>query len=151
MKIQTPLGTIEIYIDGVALNYSSVELAPDARWAVDGRFCIRVPKPNDGQPHTVSCRLNALCDFEINLSTGECLEIAEITHRAVQVNVGIALNEGIEEPCLDYSSELLGDGIAYVISPETQTKVFVFGVAWINDRTAENENNVWFSCDPTMM
>ena len=53
----TPLGDIEICIDGKTIKYTAQnmgvmdKLCPD----VDGRFCIKVEFVPDGERHAISC------------------------------------------------------------------------------------------------
>lgn len=151
MKIQTPLGCVDIQIDNISVNYNYTELKADKRWIVDGIYRIQVPNPMDNQAHTIACRINIPSTAEISSSSGECLETIRFNCGNIQVDIGIEAEEGYNDNNYDYGGEHLKDGIAYIIKPETKTESFVFGIAWLNHYNKENENNTWFSCDPTIL
>ncbi len=50
----------------------------------------------------------------------------------------------------DYDTEYLEDGVRYVINEDTKTDRYVFGVAWIENVTDDNDVQTWFGADPTM-
>ena len=49
------------------------------------------------------------------------------------------------------NNEYQDDGVDYVILGVTNTQIFTFGVAWINNCTENNEVQTWFGADPTIM
>ena len=53
----TPLGDIEICIDGKTIKYTAQKMGVMDRLCldVDGRFCIKVEFVPDGERHTISC------------------------------------------------------------------------------------------------
>ena len=58
----------------------------------------------------------------------------------------------------DYSAEYLNNGMSFLISSDTKTERYVFGIAWINDvgwdepieKNNYRENETWFGADPTL-
>lgn len=42
------------------------------------------------------------------------------------------------------------DGVLYQIMRDTKTTKFVFGIAWIDNVTAENDVQTWYGADPTL-
>ena len=51
----------------------------------------------------------------------------------------------------DYDNEYMGDGVSYLIMKETKTTKYVFGIAWIDNVTRENDVQTWFGADPTFI
>ena len=51
----------------------------------------------------------------------------------------------------DYEAVHLQDGMQFRVFPQTKTKYFVFGIAWVDDCNDENELHTWFGADPTLM
>ena len=50
----------------------------------------------------------------------------------------------------DDDNDYMEDGVSYLILEETKTTRYVFGVAWIENVTAENEVQTWFGADQTL-
>lgn len=50
----------------------------------------------------------------------------------------------------DYDTEYLDDGVQYVIVENTNATTYVFGIAWIENVTDDNEVQTWFGADPTL-
>ena len=50
----------------------------------------------------------------------------------------------------DYDNDYMEDGVSYLILKETKTTKYVFGVAWIEKVTTENDVQTWFGADPTL-
>lgn len=50
----------------------------------------------------------------------------------------------------DYDNEYMEDSVAYLIMKETRTMKYVFGIAWIDNVTVENDWKTWWGADPTL-
>lgn len=50
----------------------------------------------------------------------------------------------------DYDNDYMEDGVLYQIMRDTKTTKFVFGIAWIDNVTAENDVQTWYGADPTL-
>ena len=63
----TPLGDIEICIDGKTIKYTAQNMGVMDRLCldVDGRFCIKVEFVPDGERHTISCIIKSHIPSEI--------------------------------------------------------------------------------------
>ncbi len=46
-------------------------------------------------------------------------------------------------------TEYLNNGVNYIIIGNTKTTTYVFGIAWIENVTEENDIQTWFGADPT--
>ena len=42
------------------------------------------------------------------------------------------------------------DGVLYLVMKETRTTTYVFGIAWIESVTTENDVQTWYGADPTL-
>lgn len=50
----------------------------------------------------------------------------------------------------DYDNGYMENGVSYLIKEETKTTKYVFGVAWIENATTENDVQTWYGADPTL-
>lgn len=155
----TPLGDIEICIDGKSIKYTAQNmgvmdrLCPD----VDGRFCIKVEFVPDGERHTISCRIKDHTPSDRDgIESGERLELKSFYKGRSKLSIGM---EGETGYCADgirafdtydYDTEYLDDGVQYVIVENTNATTYVFGIAWIENVTDDNEVQTWFGADPTL-
>ena len=59
--------------------------------------------------------------------------------------------DGICAPDIyDYDNEYMEDGVLYLVMKETKTTKYVFGIAWIESVTTENDVQTWYGADPTL-
>lgn len=49
-----------------------------------------------------------------------------------------------------YRNEYMEDGVLYLVMKETKTIKYVFGIAWIENVTTENDVQTWYGADPTL-
>lgn len=160
-KISTPVGTIEIMIDGKALEYdyeklNNGNLFPDFA----ARYKIKVSKEPDGTEHEIKCVISGLKNMEYisDIESGECLECQSFYIENCKISVGIESDAGylengfrITDMGYDYDSCYIKAGISYCTLSFTTTKNFVFGVCWMENYTKENEHQTWFGAAPTIM
>ena len=157
--LTTPLGDIEIYIDNKKARYTirnigvSEGLCPD----IGGRFCIEVLCKPDGKQHTITCRIMNYTPSEHDgIESGERLELKSFYKGKIKLSIGMEGDEGYYpdgtrvSDIYDYDNEYLKDGVSYLIMEHTKTTKYVFGVAWIENVTTENEVQTWYGADPTL-
>ncbi len=144
--MQTPLGQLEVKIDDTVLDctWSAVptdRACPD----LDGRYAIVVPFSPDGKAHILSCRIREISGVEEAFpEPGEDLAMLSF------YKGGVKLSIGMEEAENDYDTAYLTDGVQYCLLPTTKTTKFLFGIAWLNAVTEENDIQTWFGADPTL-
>ena len=152
--IRTPLGNLEIQIDGKSIKYQAV-LMPIERplSGLVGRYKITVAFQPDGKSHTIACKIKdympSLLDEE---EGGENLECKSFYHSGTKLSLGMkgdmCFLNGQRMSDYDYDNELLLDGVQYQILPSTQTDVYHFGVAWITGCTKDTAIQTWLGADP---
>jgi len=151
--LKTPLGEIEIRIDDAAIEYTAVREKTGSPWdeELDGRYFITVNIPEDGNKHYISCIIKDYDgsdeDYE---DTGERLELKNFIKNGAKLSIGTEGDSSFprEYQEYDYNIEYLNNGMAYITGRETKTTRFVFGIAWINNPTAENDAYTWYGADP---
>ena len=157
--LTTPLGDIEIYIDDKKIEYvernirKPDKLCPD----VDGRYCIEVNFLPDGKSHVISCKIkDYISSKEDGIESGEQLELKSFYRHNTKLSIGMEGEAGCypdgtrASDVYDYDNDYMDDGVSYLILEETKTTRYVFGVAWIENVTAENDVQTWFGADPTL-
>lgn len=95
------------------------------------RIADRAPSKNDG------------------IESGENLELKSFYNEKAKLSIGTIGDIGCST--FDYENEYLDDGVAYLVLQKTKTEKFVFGVAWLNNCTEENDVQTWFGADPMGM
>lgn len=50
----------------------------------------------------------------------------------------------------DYDNGYMEESVLYLVMKETKTTMYVFGIAWIDNVTAENDVQTWYGADPTL-
>lgn len=151
MGLVTPLGKLHVTIDGMLVDcvYQLVEKTSTCS-DIDGRYAIIVPFAPNGDCHTIACQIeNYSASLNDGIESGEYLELKSFYKENVKLSIGMIGDSGLST--FDYENEYLDDGVAYLILPKTKTEKFVFGVAWLNNCTEENEVQTWFGADPMGM
>ena len=131
-----------ICVDGNPTEYAYQEKQPDPRWYVDGRYQICVSLPEDGLCHTVACLVECPLGTNVEHDSGEGVEMVCFSQEPLKMEIGILESND------DHGTEYLPNGIAYTV--HSNTRELIFGVAWLCQVNRENENQTWFSCDPTL-
>ena len=157
--LTTPLGDIEIYIDNEKVEYAvknigaSERLCPDVR----GRFYIEISYEPDGKQHTISCKIKKYhASSRDEIEPGECLELKSFYRENTKLSIGMEGEAGYYSDgtratnTYDYDNDYMEDGVLYQIMRDTKTTKFVFGIAWIDNVTAENDVQTWYGADPTL-
>lgn len=146
--LNTPLGEIEIYIDGIAVAYKEHPLSFDRTCPdLSGRYKIVIDFVPDGAQHCIACLIKPHIPSDRDcVESGERLECKGFYSETAKVSIGM---EGDIE--YDYDNGYLDNGVQYVILPLTKTQRYVFGIAWIENFDEAREVQTWFGADPTMM
>ena len=168
MELVTPLGRIQVLLDGDPIPCSIIRLDPLENLCPDiaARYKIEVDYTPDGKEHLISCCLYPTAIIKDDNETGERLECHAYYSEDELTKVSIGLeaesdylydNNGrlTRYSEYDYDGEFIAeDGMfynSYVILPFTKTTHYVFGVAWIFNCTNERDIQTWFGADPTIM
>ena len=161
-KLATPFGDIDIQIDGKSVPYTAVSrnlitaVCPDLL----GRYQIEISFQPDGKEHEISCTFQAYEPYNKTGESGERLECQSFYNdRRYKMSIGLKGEaEHFPDNLYDYNADYLENGMAYLISAETKTNLYVFGIAWIDDvgwdDPVDDEHNrdvqTWFGADPTL-
>lgn len=158
MKLVTPLGEIDILIDGRETEYDFHIVDVDSSCKdVDGRYTIQILFDPDGRCHRISCKIRDYIPSEMDdIESGENLELKSFYKGGAKLSIGTEGDSGYingerVSTTYDYDNEYQDDGVDYVILGATKTQIYTFGVAWVNNYTENNEVQTWFGADPTIM
>lgn len=159
-KLITPLGSVTIYDNDVEIEYNAIKLDNNIRLLseINGRYKIVVEYESDNLSHLICC---VICDMDCSQTksypeSGERLECQAFYKDKIKLSIGIEcdtgyLNTGERIGSYDYDSIYLDNGIGYSILPTTKSHKLIFGIAWINECTDENDVQTWFGADPTYL
>lgn len=114
--ITTPLGNIEIYIDGKLIDYqeqnigASKSICPD----ITGRFCIEIDYEPDRKQHVISCKIKGYTiSNKDEIESGEKLELKSFYKKNIKLSIGMEGEAGYysdggkESAIYDYDNEYL--------------------------------------------
>ncbi|MBD5527116.1 MAG: hypothetical protein HDR02_01715 [Lachnospiraceae bacterium] len=153
--LNTPLGEIEIYIDGRAVAYEEYPLSYDETCPdLSGRYRINIDFVPDGASHSIACLIKGHISNDSDcVESGERLECKGFYSGTVKVSIGMEGDRGCggrkSVSGYDYENEYLDNGVEYVILPFTKTRRYVFGIAWIEGAEGERDVQTWFGADVT--
>lgn len=159
-KLITSLGTVSIYKDDFQIEYNAIKLDNDLAVFpdIDGRYKIAVEYESDNLPHLICCVIDDIdCSkVKCNQESGERLECQAFYQDKIKLSIGIECDIGYFDRgerigSYDYDSIYLDNGIGYNILSTTKSHKLIFGIAWINECTDENEVQTWYGADPTNM
>ena len=157
--LTTPLGDIEIYIDNEKVEYAVKNIGETERLCrnVRRRICIEISYEPDGKQHTISCKIKKYhASSRDEIEPGECLELKSFYRENTKLSIGMEGEAGYYSDgtratnTYDYDNDYMEDGVLYQIMRDTKTTKFVFGIAWIDNVTAENDVQTWYGADPTL-
>lgn len=159
--LKTPLGEIQIFIDSNAVDYNFQKLNNSTECQnIDGRYKIEVNYTPDGNQHKIICCIKDYnSSYMDGIESGERLELKSFYRNNTKLSIGMEGDRGcctnkhqvFNEYGYDYDNEYLNNGVCYLIYEKTKTDKYIFGIAWINNYTDENEVQTWFGADPTLM
>ncbi|RGV96936.1 hypothetical protein DWV97_06135 [Ruminococcus sp. AF14-10] len=156
--LSTPLGDIEIYIDNEKVEYTVKNIGASERLCPDisGRFGIEILYEPDGKQHTISCRIKKYhASSRDEIEPGERLELKSFYRENTKLSIGMEGDAGYysdgtrDSDVYDYDNDYMEDGVSYLIMEDTKTTKYVFGIAWIDNVTVENDVQTWYGADPT--
>ncbi len=158
MKLLTPIGEINILIDGIKIEYDYKKIDADACCKdINGRYAIIIPFMPDGNRHRITCKIDGYMPNEMdNIEPGENLELKSFYDGDIKLSIGMEGESGYIDgkridTSYDYDNEYMDDGVEYVILNSTKTSNYLFGIAWIINYNENNEVQTWFGADPTIM
>ena len=152
--VRTPLGDLEIQIDGKSIKYRATLMPIEGAFSeLAGRYKIAVSFQPDGKSHTIACKIKDYTPSPLDEEEGgENLECKSFYHGSTKLSLGMegdmCFLGGQRMSDYDYDNELLPDGVQYQILPSTQTTVYCFGVAWITECTKDTAIQTWLGADP---
>ncbi len=140
MRLQTPLGRVQVLIDGKEIDYSYEKLAILENCSdVKGRYRIRINFVPDGNAHTISCVLPEMVDYKSSCSSDDAVQQISFHNKekwALEMGVFGDVygfdNRSAYNEAQDYDVAYLGRGLCYLILTETATQVYDFILAWID-------------------
>lgn len=168
MDIETPLGKIDILIDGIPVESKISRLNPLAALCpdIEGRYKIEVEFIPDGKEHIITCRLTPILPVQGYSESGENLECYAYYNNdeSIKVSIGLEgdtgygyekgrfmrLNETYDYDC-EFNKVNSEFHNSYYILTNTKTTYYVFGVAWILECNEQNDVQTWFGADPIIM
>lgn len=131
---------------------ASERLCPD----ISGRFGIEILYEPDGKQHTISCRIKKYhASSRDEIEPGERLELKSFYRENTKLSIGMEGDAGYysdgtrDSDVYDYDNDYMEDGVSYLIMEDTKTTKYVFGIAWIDNVTVENDVQTWYGADPT--
>lgn len=155
MKLATPFGEIEIFIDNKEVEYDYIKIENDKTCEnLNGRYLITIFFNPDRLEHKITCRIkNYKPSINDDIETGENLELKSFYSDNIKLSIGMVGNVRDERICsiFNYDNNYLEDGVEYIIFKTTNTNKYYFGIAWIENYTNENEVQTWYGADPTII
>lgn len=149
--LATPFGKINILLDGIPVLYIENKAADDRHTSqVDGAYLLRYEYKADGMAHRLCCVLSG--DIESSsFEGGERLEMTSMYCGNGKLSIGVEGDFCVPKTfAYDYDGSNLHNGIELLLFAETRSQSVVFGVAWLNRVTKENDIETWFAADPTI-
>lgn len=131
-KLSTPLGNIDIKIDGQSVPYDYSETG--SIWGYEFRYYIGIEYVPDGKAHTISCTLESDQLLKSGPNSGERFACIEIEDHGIEVSIALEGEtdyiDGHRYSQYDYDDVYLENGLAFGIFPDTETSEYLFGVDW---------------------
>lgn len=157
-RIDTPLGPIELWLDGSPCAHDGTwEVFGCSDYAkshpVDGNMRIAYWHEPDDADHVLECRLEPVHACSGCGAPGERLEATEIRDGRSELVIAVEYDcgeyaQGHGEHEYDYRA--FADGLTATVNLPADAKAqwIVFGVSWVNEATEDNEANPWLLGDP---
>jgi hypothetical protein len=147
--LKTPIGFIDILINGKSNDYESIELAnKEKNFSVDGRYKVIVDIPiNQDQGVVIECKL---VEFTGDNAMG-CIESGERLALISFYRDNIKLSIGVEDEISNAMCCYIDYGVKVILSEEVHLQQVIFGIAWVSMNDREKEDiYTWFAADPTL-
>lgn len=139
-KVVTPLGEIDIKLDGNPISYEVKQLEEDDwHMPIGGRYQIYIDFTPDGKRHELSCTINNKDLGQGYYNSTE--RIAEIDFYTPGEEIVVMISLEGETDCYDdgyiysqydYYELYLEDGLAFEILPDTKTSEYIFYIGWMD-------------------
>ncbi|MDD3403593.1 MAG: hypothetical protein PHQ72_09590 [Hespellia sp.] len=157
--LETPLGNIELLIDGKPVEYNAVPVGLDKLCLnLMGRFRITISFRPDGKKHEILCRIKDYISTRYDgIESGERLELKSFYKDCYKLSISAEGDSGYYpngtrvSDYYDYDNEYYNDGVSYLILESTSTSNYRFGIAWIKNYNDANEVQTWYGADTTLM
>jgi len=142
--LETPLGKVNIVVDGVAIHYEAKPFdfrkSPVKDRPIAGCYRIHISAENH---RSIQCVLELENEkVEVSSSSGECYVCKEFEYGTTMLAIGA------EDENPAFELERLENGMEYCINSPVEE--VVFGIAWATDYEGTNDVRVWFAADPTI-
>lgn len=151
--LDTPFGTVEMFMDGRQVQPDIIRVPGEPHWPdVDGAFHLRYAYHADGASHELTCLFSGNFQ-EGDVESGERLEMRSLHCGEGKLSIGVEGEFGLEGFCeygFDFNGEYLPNGLKIKIMPDTKSREFVFGVAWLKRCTEDNDVQTWYMADPAL-
>lgn len=150
--LSTPLGNLNIYLDGKKVPFDLQRKANDEKYFpdIDACYLLEWEYHSDFKEHKVQCVIENP-NIEAESETGAELEAVAIYSGALKLTMGLTGDFGWppeSDDDFDFSGSFLRNGIEVDILKTTKTQTLMFGVAWIDGYTDDNDVQTWFAADP---
>ena len=148
-KLITPLGELEVLVDGKPYPYTAIPYTytkpPVEDQPIDGCFRLFIPVTNCSE---IICRLNSSVDgIEEGIEAGgEGFECNSFQKNNVELVLGMEDDYSAQFP--RFVSERIFNGVKY--SNFNECDEVVFGIAWTNDYFGDDDCRCWYAADPTL-
>lgn len=137
----TPLGDINILIDGIKINYEATKLKNiNKLWSdINERYLLKYYVNEKKDNYNIQCIISGL-EIVGEPESGENLEAISFYKDDLKLTIGINTD------FLEEDGRLLDDGL------EVNThRILKIGVCWLCPFTPNNEIQTWYGADPIYM
>jgi hypothetical protein len=145
--LKTPFGNIKIKIENNEAKYIIYELIGiyDTLFDVDARYklLLETSAYKNCNNIVIECLIDGLRCDDINIETGEDLELISFYINNTKLSIGI---ESIENINYIYTK----NGIKFECCNENIKSQFIFGVAWKVINSENEDVFTWFAADPNL-
>lgn len=147
--IKTPIGIINILVNGEKSNYELRELTKVGKnFLVDERFEVIVDIPQNANKDTmIECKIT---DSYVN----NIKRIVESGEQLVLISLysdNLKLSIGTEDKTPNIFYTYTNYGLSITVPKDTNMQRIVFRIAWINMHNKAMEDiYTWFAADPTL-
>lgn len=147
--IQTPIGSIHIFVNGEKSNYQLRGLTKTGKnFSVDERFEVIVDiSQKADKDMTIECKItgsDVSCMKKV-IESGERLALISFYHDPFKLSIGT------EDKTPNSSCSYTNDGLRVSVPKDTNLQRILFRIAWIYmHHKAIEEIYPWFAADPTL-
>ncbi|WP_276379974.1 hypothetical protein [Flavobacterium sp. H4147] len=152
-RLTTPFGKINLYTNGIALNYSIEKLENEVLglknkpiFIVDDRYRITVYIDGSQIPISIECKFADSTIFsESTVESGERLALKSWYKDNLKISIGT------EDEIKGLYVKYLNTGLQVDITDKELLDNIVFGIAWLKLKDLKKEDSyTWFAADPSI-